>query len=56
MVLEDKLLVDLDRETLDRVLWPKVLGSAFLLSGLPCVNLISLRWHRIQRPHAFLEP
>ncbi|MFK8113963.1 MAG: amino acid adenylation domain-containing protein, partial [Rubripirellula sp.] len=27
MVLEDKLLVDLDRETLDRVLWPKVLGG-----------------------------
>ncbi|MFK7734716.1 MAG: SDR family NAD(P)-dependent oxidoreductase [Pirellulaceae bacterium] len=27
MVLEDKLLVDLDRETLERVLWPKVLGG-----------------------------
>jgi acyl transferase domain-containing protein/NAD(P)-dependent dehydrogenase (short-subunit alcohol dehydrogenase family)/aryl carrier-like protein len=27
MVLEDKLLLDLDRETLERVLWPKVLGG-----------------------------
>ncbi len=27
MVLEDKLLVDLDRATLERVLWPKVLGG-----------------------------
>ncbi|MFG0267596.1 MAG: SDR family NAD(P)-dependent oxidoreductase [Rhodopirellula sp. JB055] len=27
MVLEDKMIVDLDRETLDRVLWPKVLGG-----------------------------
>jgi acyl transferase domain-containing protein/NADPH:quinone reductase-like Zn-dependent oxidoreductase/aryl carrier-like protein len=27
MVLEDKLLVDLDRDTLERVLWPKVLGG-----------------------------
>ncbi len=27
MVLEDKLLVDLDRETLERVLWPKMLGG-----------------------------
>ncbi|WP_230255469.1 non-ribosomal peptide synthetase/type I polyketide synthase [Rhodopirellula halodulae] len=27
MVLEDKMMVDLDRETLDRVLWPKVLGG-----------------------------
>ncbi len=27
MVLEDKLLVDLDRQTLDRVLYPKVLGG-----------------------------
>ncbi|WDQ18962.1 SDR family NAD(P)-dependent oxidoreductase [Rhodopirellula sp. P2] len=27
MVLEDRLIVDLDRETLDRVLWPKVLGG-----------------------------
>ncbi|MEO9590234.1 SDR family NAD(P)-dependent oxidoreductase [Rhodopirellula bahusiensis] len=27
MVLEDKMIVDLDRETLDRVLWPKVIGG-----------------------------
>ncbi len=27
MVLEDRLLVDLDHETLDRVLWPKLLGG-----------------------------
>lgn len=27
MVLEDKLLVDLDRPTLERVLWPKLLGG-----------------------------
>ncbi|MBX3422781.1 MAG: SDR family NAD(P)-dependent oxidoreductase [Pirellulaceae bacterium] len=27
MVLEDKLLADLDRDTLERVLWPKVLGG-----------------------------
>ncbi|MFN3191970.1 MAG: SDR family NAD(P)-dependent oxidoreductase [Aureliella sp.] len=27
MVLEDKLLVDLDRPTLERVLWPKMLGG-----------------------------
>lgn len=27
MVLEDKLLIDLDRATLERVLWPKVLGG-----------------------------
>lgn len=27
MVLEDKLLLDLDRDTLERVLWPKVLGG-----------------------------
>ncbi len=27
MVLEDRMLVDLDRDTLERVLWPKVLGG-----------------------------
>ena len=27
MVLEDRLLVDLDHDTLDRVLWPKLLGG-----------------------------
>ncbi|MEP0344515.1 SDR family NAD(P)-dependent oxidoreductase [Rhodopirellula bahusiensis] len=27
MVLEDKMIVDLDRETLDGVLWPKVIGG-----------------------------
>lgn len=27
MVLEDRLLIDLDRSTLERVLWPKVLGG-----------------------------
>lgn len=27
MVLEDRLLMDLDRDTLERVLWPKVLGG-----------------------------
>ena len=27
MVLEDRMLVDLDRATLERVLWPKVLGG-----------------------------